>query len=63
VLIGEVVRWADTIRPSRIVLCVREANVRAKALYRRHGFADGGPADSASPDEPPERWMVRTVGR
>jgi ribosomal protein S18 acetylase RimI-like enzyme len=59
-LVGAVIRWAGEERIEKIALNVIESNERARAFYRRHGFVDQGPAQSA-PDGRPERRMLLKV--
>jgi ribosomal protein S18 acetylase RimI-like enzyme len=61
-LIDAVAAWADAQGAAHLVLAVREANRRARALYRRNGFDDAGPAPAA-PGEPREIMMRRPITR
>ncbi len=56
-LIGAALRWVGTQGARRVTLDVRQGNLPAIALYRRHGFYDVGTA-SAPGDPHPERRMV-----
>ncbi|WP_042429031.1 GNAT family N-acetyltransferase [Streptacidiphilus anmyonensis] len=49
-LIREVERWAAARGATRLRLSVMPANVRAVALYERHGFADTGLLGDLLPD-------------
>ncbi|HET7815675.1 MAG TPA: GNAT family N-acetyltransferase [Candidatus Baltobacteraceae bacterium] len=53
-LIRAVAAFARREGAAGVHLAVRESNAAAAALYRRHGFADAGPAGG---DGPPERRM------
>jgi ribosomal protein S18 acetylase RimI-like enzyme len=57
-LIEAVVERAADRGAQRVWLSVRTTNEQALALYRRHHFAEVGPAPS-EPDEPPEVLMSR----
>ena len=56
-LIDAALRWVRTQGARRVALDVRQGNLPAIALYRRHGFCDVGTA-SAPGDPHPERRMV-----
>jgi ribosomal protein S18 acetylase RimI-like enzyme len=61
-LIEAVSGWAAERGATSVWLAVRETNVYAQALYRRHGFEPAGPAP-AEPDEPPEMLMRKQLTR
>lgn len=56
-LIGAALRWARTQGARRLALDVRQGNLPAILLYRRHGFYDVGTASSPAAPHP-ERRMV-----
>jgi len=56
-LVAAVVQWARGQRAVKIALAVFESNEHARALYRRHGFADAGATAGADHGEV-ERQMV-----
>jgi ribosomal protein S18 acetylase RimI-like enzyme len=58
-LIEALLQWSLAVGLARVTLRVMEGNEYAVALYRRHGFVDAGPVESAGPEELMERWMVR----
>ena len=41
-LVNGVIEWAREQQASKVILAVLEGNLRALALYRRHGFIDVG---------------------
>ncbi|WP_437723387.1 N-acetyltransferase family protein [Sorangium sp. So ce861] len=55
-LIEEILRWAREQGASELRLDVKEHNLRAIALYARHGFIDVGPARESG-----ERAMMRRI--
>jgi ribosomal protein S18 acetylase RimI-like enzyme len=60
-LVTAVIGWGKEQAAARISLAVVQSNLRAIALYRRHGFVDGGSLDSDDPSIPPERRMIRDL--
>jgi len=60
-LIGAVIGWAKEQQATKVLLDVMEDNLRATALYNRHGFIDRGPVPNASPADPLERRMARNI--
>lgn len=62
-MIEAALRWAQEQGYLRVELIVTDANVHAKRLYARHGFADGGIIDKHSADAPDERLMICTLTR
>jgi ribosomal protein S18 acetylase RimI-like enzyme len=61
-LVEAVAAWAADQGAAQVVLAVRDSNERARAFYRRCGFADVGPA-SGEPGEPPETLMRRQAAK
>jgi len=59
-LVGVVEEWAKDQGVGVVALDVREANARAIALYRRHGFVDVG-RSPASDVGAPERRMEKPL--
>lgn len=60
-LIGAVIGWAKEQEATSVLLDVMEDNLRATALYNRHGFIDRGSVPNASPADPSERRMARNI--
>lgn len=60
-LVRAVLRWARTQGAHRVLLCVMDANLHAKALYARHGFEDRGSLEDGSRGGPCERRMVHAL--
>jgi ribosomal protein S18 acetylase RimI-like enzyme len=61
-VVEEVARWAAERGAAAVILAVRESNGRARAFYRRLGFAEAGSV-STDPGEPPEVLMRRDAGK
>ncbi len=59
-LIEETAAWAQRQGASRLVLCVRQENERALALYARNGFVDAGISAGSDPWLH-ERTMIRNL--
>jgi GNAT superfamily N-acetyltransferase len=60
-LVEEVARWARDAGATTLTLNVVEANIRARALYERHGFTVVGVAPKEGDAEPTELAMVRPL--
>jgi GNAT superfamily N-acetyltransferase len=56
-LVTAVIHWAKERHINKLSLDVMDDNYRAKALYRRHGFADNGWVEAQ--EGRPERRMLR----
>jgi ribosomal protein S18 acetylase RimI-like enzyme len=54
-LVAAVIRWADEQKARRVILCVRDANPHAIALYSRYGFVESGIVERCSQDAPERR--------
>jgi ribosomal protein S18 acetylase RimI-like enzyme len=54
-LVLAVLAWARERRIGAVILDVVESNARARAFYRRMGFADLGPVDGGPPGRPHHR--------
>jgi ribosomal protein S18 acetylase RimI-like enzyme len=59
-LVESITRWTADQGAGRLALAVRQANLRAVALYERQGFRDIGCVTAAG-DPFPERRMMLTV--
>lgn len=59
-LVNAVVCWSREQHVDKVALDVMESNERAKAFYRRCGFADQGRVENTE-DARPERRMLRIV--
>ncbi|HEX5566011.1 MAG TPA: GNAT family N-acetyltransferase, partial [Streptomyces sp.] len=60
-LVGAVERWAPETGAGVLRLAVAPGNEHATALYRRHGFEDGGPVGDALPDGRREHVMTKRL--
>ncbi len=59
-LVQTVVQWARGQQAWRVVLSVRDHNVSAIRLYRRHGFQAIGPSTESEPGSP-ETLFARRI--
>ena len=58
-LVNAVIEWAREQQASKVILAVLEGNLRALALYRRHGFIDVGANPSTNSEA--ERKMALSL--
>ncbi|NMP22823.1 GNAT family N-acetyltransferase [Sulfobacillus harzensis] len=59
-LVATVVEWARSQHAPRVILSVKDDNVPAIRLYRRHGFHEAGPSEDSKPGSP-ETLFVRRL--